>query len=471
MDRRDSQGEDPGRVTQAGSPLDEHCEQAGWQSPANKPKAGDKMIHPLMPVRTIALFSLCAALFGCASSQPPRLGTLPTGTAAGDMELSPFYRWTGTLPGRPGVMLKTEAMPSQPEITTAASSQRILYTSDDARWKSGLLPVSGSLYLPSGAMPAGGWPVLAWAHGTVGAADACAPSWQLHRPRDAFYINRWLEQGFAVVATDYQGLGGPGPHPYQFWEAEGRSVLDSVRAALAAHPGTLANRVVISGQSQGSGAAVGATRIAPTYAPDIQLIATIATGVAPVFPDASYQPPTEVTTPGGPARFTVLRLIGGSIPDGGPKPDDLMSDKGRRLLDIARTACVDEMRGTEQREGIHGDNAFTVPLAQLETRLLPTRDMSSVRLQTPLFLGTGLADRTIVPRRQYAAAAALCAAGTPLVWKAYDGITHNGIVNAAFNDELAFVRGAMAGSVQNSCQAHVEPGPVQRPTPGIRFND
>ena len=48
------------------------------------------------------------------------------------------------------------------------------------------------------------------------------------------------------------------------------------------------------------------------------------------------------------------------------------------------------------------------------------------------------------PRRQYAAAAALCAAGSPLLWKSYPGITHNGIVNAAFDDELHFVRGVLA---------------------------
>src|ERR1700756_33059 len=209
---------------------------------------------------------LVAAMAGSAQAASP---PLPVGTVVGDMDLSPFYRWREALPAKPGVMLRQELAPANAEITNASLAERILYTSTDLRWKSGIVPVSGTLYLPKGTPPAGGWPLVSWAHGTLGVADICAPSWAGHKPRDATYIQRWLENGFAVVATDYQGLGGPGPHPYLIWEAEGRSVLDAARAALSAHADKLAPRVFITGQSQGSGAALGATRIAPTYASDV----------------------------------------------------------------------------------------------------------------------------------------------------------------------------------------------------------
>ena len=422
--------------------------------------------------RAAALVAVAAALAGCATS-PERARALPTGEAAGDRVLSPFYTWAGDLPQRPGVMLRTEPMSAQPEFTAAGTMQRILYTSTDARWKSGVLPVSGTLYLPKGAAPAGGWPVVAWAHGTLGVADACAPSWTLHRPRDATYLNRWLEQGFAVVATDYQGLGGPGPHPYLFWEAEGRSVLDSVRAALASHPGQLANLLVITGQSQGSGSSLGASRIAPAYAPELQLRATIATGVLSSFPQGPYKPQDAAPAGGGgPTRFTMLRLVGGAVADGGPSADSLVSDKGRALLRMARETCVDEMRGYEQKEGVDASNAYSVEPARLAALMPPSTDMSLVRMPAPVFLGTGLADRTVPPRRQYAAVTALCAAGNPVIWKSYAGITNNGIVNAAFDDELLFVRRALASQPpQSSCADLAEPslpGPV---TAGIRFND
>jgi aryl-alcohol dehydrogenase-like predicted oxidoreductase len=54
----------------------------------------------------------------------------------------------------------------------------------------------------------------AWAHGTIGTADVCAPSWAGRSERDITYLNHWLDQGYAVLASDYQGLGTPGGHPY-----------------------------------------------------------------------------------------------------------------------------------------------------------------------------------------------------------------------------------------------------------------
>jgi hypothetical protein len=131
--------------------------------------------------------------------------------------------------------------------------------------------------------------------------------------------------GFAVVATDYQGLGGPGPHPYLIWQAEGRSVLDSVRAALQAHP-QLANRLVITGQSQGSGASLGASYIAPGYAPELKLLATIATGLVATFPDGPVAA-GDGRIHGTPPRLEMLRLIGGSLADDAPAPESLVTDK------------------------------------------------------------------------------------------------------------------------------------------------
>lgn len=411
-----------------------------------------------------------ALVVGLAMPQVRAESLLPVGPKAGDQDLSPFYRWSAALPDRPGVMLRQEPMLAQPEITSAALAERILYTSMDLRWHAGILPVSGTLYLPKGEPPAGGWPLVAWAHGTVGIADACAPSWTGHKPRDATYIQRWLENGFAVVATDYQGLGGPGPHPYLIWEAEGRSVLDGVRAALAAYRAKLASKVFITGQSQGSGAAIGATVIAQSYAPDLPLIATVATGLVSTFPDGPYKPP-QTTVLGSPI-YTSLMLLGGSLPDGAPSADDLVSDKGKLVLKAARESCTAEMRDVARKNDITVENVYVEPMAKVEARLTPVTDMKAVRLKVPVMLGTGLADSTLVPARQYAEVAAMCAAGNDVVWKTYPGTTHNGGLNAAFPDALAFFRGMIAGEKpQNNCASIAPPSAPETPAQGIAFND
>lgn len=418
-----------------------------------------------MVCRTV-LFTLCVlAAFSCGAN------ALPIGPAVGDQSLSPFYIWNGALPEKPGVMLREEPVQAQPGIMDASKMQRILYTSQDTRWNAGIVPVSGLLWFPKGKAPAGGWPIIAWAHGTLGVADRCAPSWTNPTARDAHYINQWLKQGFAVVATDYQGLGGPGPHPYLNWEAEGRSVLDSVRAARQAYPTLIANTLVISGQSQGSGASLGASLIATDYAPELNLRATLATGVVATFPDGPVNAGHARPGHRDPARFTLLRLLGGSLPDGAPAPEKWLTDKGAEMLKLARTSCIKDLGSYEKREKVDGSTAFIGGSPQVEAGLMPVSDMPINRFPAPLFAATGLADHTLSPHHQYAAVAALCAGGNAVEWKTYPGITHNGIVNVAFNDELNFVRGVMDNAPQpNSCGSLPAPGKPQKPAKGVPFN-
>src|SRR4051812_11476571 len=196
----------------------------------------------------------------------------------GDGGVSPFYTWTGEIPAAPGQMLRTEPLDPALGLAMAGEQRRILYTSTDGMDGKTPIVVSGAYFVPKGTPPSGGWPLVAWAHGTTGIADTCAPSWIPRTERDAAYLNAWLQQGFAIVATDYQGLGTPGPHPYLAVRPEAYSVLDSVRAVLKGFP-NLADRIVVIGQSQGGGAAFAAAGIAPSYAPELAIRGSVATGV------------------------------------------------------------------------------------------------------------------------------------------------------------------------------------------------
>ncbi len=69
--------------------------------------------------------------------------------------------------------------------------------------------------------------------------------------------------GWVGVATDYEGLGTPGLHPYLVGESEGRGALDIVRAAGQLAEVGAGRRVVVWGRSQGGHAALVAGEIAP----------------------------------------------------------------------------------------------------------------------------------------------------------------------------------------------------------------
>jgi len=155
---------------------------------------------------------------------------------SGDGGLPPFYQWNQSLPTAPGQLLRQQSIEVPAPLPNAGEAFRLLYTSTSTLHESTQVSVSGAVYLPKGAAPAGGWPIVAWAHGTTGVADVCAPSWH-DRSADRWrYLNAWLGQGFAVVATDYRGLGTPGVHPYLDYDPAGRDVLDSIRAALKQWP-------------------------------------------------------------------------------------------------------------------------------------------------------------------------------------------------------------------------------------------
>src|SRR3546814_18708495 len=92
--------------------------------------------------------------------------------------------------------------------------------------------------------------------------DTLCPYTTLFRSseRDIRYLNSWLEQGFAVVASDYQGLGTPGPHAYMVTRPEAYSMLDSARAAVSSQR-NLSGKAILLGQTQGERAAVAAAEI------------------------------------------------------------------------------------------------------------------------------------------------------------------------------------------------------------------
>ena len=135
------------------------------------------------------------------------------------------------------------------------------------------IAVSGFAVVPSAA-PTGERPVFAWAHGTVGLGDECAPS---HEIRDNLppFGGQQVDRGAVLVATDYEGVGTPGV-PTLSGVAEGQAVLDGVRAASTLPNVGSIGAVVVAGHSQGGPAALFAAQIAPEYAPDLDLVGVVA---------------------------------------------------------------------------------------------------------------------------------------------------------------------------------------------------
>ena len=383
--------------------------------------------------------------------------------SVGDGGVSAFYVWDKAVPGTPGKLLRQEPLASELMLVNAAKGFRVLYTSTNGLDNETPIAVSGAIYFPKGAPPTGGWPIIAWTHGTTGIADVCAPSWTLRSPRDADYLNAWLAQGYAVVATDYQGLGTPGGHPWNTVRPEAYSVLDSVRTAIGAFP-ELSNSVVIVGQSQGAHAAISASLLATSYAPDVHLKGTVATGVPGDPPFAPETKAPKIPTPphvgGDFAAFGLMNLLTYHILEPSLNPSDYLTDAARPVFELLRTGCSEVLQAS-RKAGLTVDNEFKKSLAAVAANAAPYKQYPTPKFVHPVFIGSGLADTTVFPEAQYNFVEAACYAGSRIEAHYYPGKDHGGTVNASLVDSVPFVKKVFANqSIVGNCDS-IQPPPVR----------
>ena len=171
------------------------------------------------------------------------------------------------LPSAPaGTVIRSQAAAGGPTLPAGARAYRVLYHSTSA--SGGDLAESGVVVVPGGTPPAGGFPIVSWAHGTTGVASGCAPS--VTGTSTLPYLAALLRNGDIVAATDYRGLGAPGQHPYLVGTSEAEDVLDAARAARSLVGRAASDQVAVLGFSQGGQAALFAGELAPRLRPRTQ---------------------------------------------------------------------------------------------------------------------------------------------------------------------------------------------------------
>jgi fermentation-respiration switch protein FrsA (DUF1100 family) len=137
--------------------------------------------------------------------------------------------------------------------------------------------VTGYVIVPTGTAPKGGWPVVAWSHGTNGMADPCAPSLAIGTSDiPTTIMNAFLAKGWAFVASDYQGEGTPGILPYIVGASAAEDTINLVRAALKV-PGAHTSKTWVEwGHSEGGQTAMFVDHIAPSYGKGLDLRGVVA---------------------------------------------------------------------------------------------------------------------------------------------------------------------------------------------------
>ena len=380
----------------------------------------------------------------------PAVTEYPTASALyGDRTLSAFYQWNEKVPFQAGLLLRSEPLEERIRLAQADQQYRILFTSTDGMDGHSPRIVSGSLFIPKGNPPAGGWPLMVWGHGSVGMADQCAPSWAGRVYRNADYLNQWLKKGFAIVEADYQGLGVAGPHWLINIPQLSYNVLDSARAALKSNH-QIANKIIIAGQSQGGAAAFGAASYAASYAPDLNIKGTIATGV--IYQSRQNQAPTLVQAnpniPNPALAYQILKFYVLQQYDPTLKVSEVFKTKAIPLVEHERSQCIPQIFSDVAFEKLSFADALLDKPSEKYLNLQRQFNQKyghypTLKIAHPVFIGTGAEDKTPDARSQMALVKDACQQGTRVQAHLYHGHGHSEAVPRSFPDAILFAQQAL----------------------------
>ena len=297
-------------------------------------------------------------------------------SALADPPLPPFYEAVAKMAphGKLGQIIKKEPIKTS---VKGAQAWRIAYISSDVAERKTI--ATGTIISPIGAAPKEGRPIMAWAHGTTGSAQNCGPS-QITDPTaplNEYFLpdgNSWtdygianveqfIKEGYVIVATDYQGLGGGGKHQYAVAATNGRDVINSARAASSMKEVGAGKKTIVYGWSQGGGATIAAASLLDyqalqgTAADNLQYLGFV--GLAPDDQAAMLKnPPTdeagatklmnEFTQANIPNVFLFAHYVMGLWGTQAAYPSlqltDILTNEGAAFVDkLSRNKCVHVM--------------------------------------------------------------------------------------------------------------------------------
>ncbi len=336
--------------------------------------------------------------------------------------------------GKPGSLIRSEPDGNAP---LGGRKYRVLYRSTGLDGEP--IAVSGMVFVPSGAMPPSGWPIVAWAHPTSGLISRCAPSLARGGTEQVQGLEPLLARGYVVTATDYPGLGTPGPHPFLVGNSEGRAVLDSIRAAR----GLIGGRspyAAVWGHSQGGQAALFAGQLAGAYAPDIRLIGVAAAAPATNLADLLEH---DLDSSGG-KNLLAMTLYSWSEVFGAPI-ENVVTPEAMPTVDSLANVCLESVADLPARllsgRTLSKDflSVSNITALQPWKSLMTANTVGTLPPALPVLLVQGDADDTIPLAVTKTYMESLCKAGSTVRLSVLSGVGHLNAAKKGASDFVAWL--------------------------------
>ena len=341
---------------------------------------------------------------------------------------------TTTIPT--GAILSSEVL----DIGSLGVAWRVTYTS--ASVAGDPIEVTGVIAAPDTDATAPR-PVLSIAHGTTGLADQCAPSASFPDAFSLAALTPFLERGWVVTATDYEGLGGPGLHAYIVGESEARGVFDIVRAARDIEGVGADGPLVVWGHSQGGHAAMHVSQRWQELAPDLDLVG-VAAGAPPSQLDllstflqgSDFQGYLVMVSAGLAVSYPELDLKAVTNPEYHYLLDELENGCTGHIMDLVNPIPFAELLAVA--------DIFAIP--EWNTRLTEN-DTNQLPNQAPVIILHGDQDEQIPIISSEFLLSQLCGMPdhAPLERRVYPGATHSSAVLDYFDDLIAWLEARVEG--------------------------
>lgn len=314
------------------------------------------------------------------------------------------------------------------------------------------------------------FPVFIYGAGTTGIATECAAlneyfagrKWGDYRP----HMTSYAAQGYIAVLANWQGFDDwELTHPYFVAELEGRVMLDAAEAVydffaqppakdILARPD---DAVFLGGYSQGGHGAFAAARIAPTYAPELEIKGLIGHAMSPdvegLMVDSPRYSPYIV--------YAYRDAYGVEIID----PAEVFQPHWLATFDQDVTSkCIDEVFSyysndpgrlytPEFRQALYNDRLaerYPAFKAQLDANDSNSKAYPSL----PLLLLHGGGDPIVKPRTIRSFVSYLCSQGQNVTYNLYPGVDHFQTRQCSFVDTLTWMEYILAGNTPTSSCAN-----------------
>ena len=354
---------------------------------------------------------------------------------------------------KPGAVIRSETETTfLPTLDGQSTAYRILYRSTGQL--GGAVAVGGMVFVPKGLAPRGGWPIVAWGHGTSGVGDQCNPSrwpdlydggqWDLY----ADQVDELLKRGYVVVASDDEGLGTAGLHTYLQTDALARAMIDSVRAAHALVPST-STRWASIGHSEGGQAAIGAGELAASYGKGLTFVGAVGyapaqhleLGIDAIASDkfsAPYLAYMAVGMRSIDPSFDYSRFVG-------PLYANRMADAEEHCFD--EWFYLDNLNENPTPATALNPDWASDPTVQ---RYLADATVGQRRGAGPVLVLQGTGDGLYATYPQFLAD--ICATGTPVHGITYRNISHDHVLVQGMADAMSWLADRFAGRpAPNDC--------------------